>query len=154
MTQETNVLYERTDIELGELIEYVDNLLSTDTSKLDVESLRGNRIFSNLQKLKHIQDKKLRGLMQVKAECEHKRWLHYSGKESGKHYKENPLPEAILKTDVEKYMAIDTKVVIVREAVKTQDAICLFIEEALKQASRRSFDIKNALAWQQMINNR
>ena len=147
----TTLVFERQDVTLPEVIEYVEGLLKTDITQLDHESLRSNQIFSCLYKLKHIQDKKLRALIQVKNECEHERWLRYSGKASARHYKDDPLPEAILKGDIEKHMTVDKKMVVAREAVAEQDAICCFIEASLKQAGHRGFEIKNALEWKKMM---
>lgn len=147
----TSPIYERSDVTSEEVTDYVETLLAIDSTKLDEESLKTNRIFASLYRLKHVQDKKLRSLMQVKAECEHERWLHYSGKANGKHYQEEPLNITVLKTDIEKYMAVDKKIVLVREAVATQDAICVLIEEAIKQVGRRGFEIKNAIEWKKLI---
>lgn len=144
-------IYEKQDVTAQEVVDYIETLLAIDSTKLDEESLKTNRIFSSLYRLKHVQDKKLRSLIQVKAECEHERWLRYSGKATARHYQEEPLNITVLKTDIEKYMSVDKKIVLVREAVSIQDAVCSLIEEAIKQVGRRGFEIKNAIEWKKLI---
>jgi hypothetical protein len=131
--------------------EHVDDLLSIDSNNLDAEALRNSRIFTKLSRIYVIRSRKLAELHTQLAKLEHKRKRYYSGKETAETYKKEPLTEAILKSDIDSYMAIDPIIVEMRELVKEEDRIVRFIEDAKGLLRWRGNDIKNAIEYRKLM---
>lgn len=129
----------------------IESLLKIDTDNLDAEALRGTMIFVRLHRLYNIEGKKLRHFTQLLDKLEMIRWKHYNGLLDGKHYREDPLPVKPNKTDVNLYMKSDSTLQEMREIVRVQDSIVSFIEDSIKQAKNRNFDIKNAIDFRKML---
>lgn len=130
----------------------IEDMLSIEPdADLDVEILKHPKIFGVLSRLHAVHARKLALLTSQKAKVEWQRERHYGGKMPAAHYKQDPLNEAVLKADIPKYMAVDPIVLEMRGVVAEQDRIVSMIENAQNQLRNRSWDIKNVIAYRQML---
>ncbi len=139
------------DSSYEQIEEYVDGLLNINGDDLDAEAIRNPKIFSKLSRIYVLRGRKLSELQTQLARLEHKRKRYYSGKETAEVYKKEPLTEAILKTDIDSYMAIDPIIVEMRNLVKEEDRIVKFIEDAKGLLRWRGNDIKNAIEYRKLM---
>ncbi len=134
-----------------ELSGYINSLLEIDQDHLDAEATRNQRIFAEIS-LAYVQKSRLLASLTSQLDkVEFKRFRHYAGKETSAHYKEEPLTEAILKTDIPNYMNIDPLVVEMRGLVKETERIVKYLEEAKGSLRSRGFDIKNAIEFKRLM---
>lgn len=131
--------------------QYVDSLLAINGDDLDFEAIRNSKIFTKLNRIYVIRGRRLTTLQTQLAKLEHKRKRYYSGKDTAEVYKKEPLTEAILKMDIDSYMAIDPMIIEMRGLVKEEDRIVKFIEEAKGMLRWRGNDIKNAIEFRRML---
>lgn len=134
-----------------EINSHVDTLLSISSENLDAESIRNTKIFTELHKIYVIRARKLIKLKTEKDKLEQKRKRHYEGKMPAEHYKKEPLNEAVLKSDIPILMNIDPLVIEIRGLVDEEEKIVEFLEASKGMLKTRSFDIKNAIAWRQLM---
>lgn len=140
-----------TDVTLEQLIEFVDELLEIKTDNLDLEALRQSKIFTRLNAVYAVQSRKLKKMLSDMDKLEHLRWKRYTGKMPASHYKEEPLHDAILKQDVDKYLSVDEKMVEAKSKLNEQDRIVKFIEESIKASKDRNWSIRAAIDFRRMI---
>lgn len=129
----------------------VDNLLNIDSDNLDAEAIRNQRIFTEINRIYIHKSREYVGLTNQLANLEHKQFRHYAGKLTAEHYKKNPLPEAILKTDIPSWMAVDPLVVEMRGLVKECERVVKYLEDAKGSLRSRGFDIKNAIEYRKLM---
>lgn len=134
-----------------QVIDHVDSLLAVNSEALDEASLANMKIFSQIERVYATHFKKLKVLMRQQDKVEHVRWRRYTGKWTALQYKEEPLTEAVLKSDVDKYMAIDPQVVEIRHLVDEQEKLVKYLENAKGMIRQRGFDIKTALDFQKFM---
>ncbi|BAU39965.1 hypothetical protein [Ralstonia phage RSP15] len=120
----------------------IADMFIVDQTNIEGSSAENVRIFTVLQKLWSIHSRKLKKLHTDVKKVEMQRTRHYLGKLPRSHYDKDPLPEAILKSDVEKYVAIDDIVIEIRTLYQEQEAIVTLIEEAKKMLNQRGWDIR------------
>lgn len=130
---------------------YVDELTHINPDNLDAESIRTPKIFTKLNRIYVLKARRLSELSNQLAKLEHKRKRYYNGKETAEVYKKEPLTEAILKSDVDSYMAIDPLIVELRDLVKEEDRIVKFLEDAKGMLRWRGNDIKNAIEYRKLM---
>lgn len=140
-----------TESSYEEIEKVVEDLLYINPDNLDGEALNNQKIFPKISRIYIQKSRKLMDLTKTMAKLEHKRRRYYSGKESAEIYKKEPLTEAILKSDVDNYMAIDPLVVEMRGLVKECEMIVKFLEESKGQLRSRGFDIKNSIEYRKMM---
>lgn len=133
-----------------QLQEFIDSILSLDTTKLDYETARNPKIFTTVYRLLRVEAKRLRETMVVFGEVENKRTAYYSGKASGAEYKAEPLNIKLMKSEVPAYLAVDEKYLAAKEFVNEADLRVKMVEGAIKLAHSRTYEIKNALQWKQL----
>ena len=136
-----------------EVAQIVKDLLHIDDDNLDGESLKNNKIFVEMNKLHVLHSRILRDDMKKLKKLELRQHKHYTGKMPATHYREFPLPETVLKTDLDKYLAADDLLLEMREIVAEQDEIVSFLEESIKTAKFRGNDISRAIEWRKFITN-
>ena len=71
------------------------------------------------------------------------KYKYYLGKAPAEVYLDNPLPEKILKSDVNMYISGDLKKSLVGLEIQEKD-----LERKLKEISSRSFHIRNIIEWE------
>lgn len=136
-----------------ELTNVVDILLTMDTTNLDAEVARTPRVFTDLYRLLNVQTKRLKEVMRVHDELMIKRRRYYGGKATAAEYKAEPLNLTLMKTEIESHIDVDEKVAIARGYLADADMKVKFIEDSIKVAKSRGFDIKNSLAWKQLTSS-
>jgi len=134
-----------------EIEKYVEEQLAIDGNELDSEAIRNSRIFTKLNRIYVLRGRRLSELNTQLDRLEHKRKRYYGGKETAETYKNEPLTEAILKSDIDSYMNIDPIIVEMRNLVKEEDRIVKFIEEAKGMLRWRGNDIKNAIEYRKLM---
>lgn len=135
-----------------EVVTLVENMLEVGAdSALDEELLKQPKIFGVLERLYSVHSRKLSILHRQRMAVEAVRERHYGGKMTGEHYKKDPLPEAILKSDIPKKINQDPQVLEIRGLHEEQDRIVTLIEKSKDQLRQRSWDIKNMIDYRKMI---
>lgn len=129
----------------------IDRLLTIDGDNLDGEAIRNTKIFTQINRIYVQKSRKYDKLLTQLHNLEHQRKRHYGGKMTGEHYRKEPLPEAVLKTDIPEYMNVDNLVVEMRNVVKECERIVKFLEDAKKSLYSRGFDIKNAIEFRRLM---
>jgi hypothetical protein len=84
-----------------------------------------------------------------------RKWKIYTGKASEEEladWKEDSFDLDILKTDVDKFMEADQKLIDLKSKIAVTEIKIKTIEEFLKSLNNRNFAIKSAIEWQKMMN--
>jgi len=84
-----------------------------------------------------------------------RKWKIYTGKASKEElelWKEDPFDLDILKTDVDKFMDADPKLIELKSKISVTEIKIKTIEEFIKALNNRNFTIKSAIDWQKMMN--
>lgn len=131
----------------------VGELLHIDTTALDMEVARSPRIFTDLYRLLNVQARRLKEVMRVHDELMIKRRRYYAGKATSAEYKAEPLNITLMKTEIETYLDVDEKASIARGFLADADIRVKFIEDSIKVAKSRGFDIRNAINWKQLTSS-
>jgi hypothetical protein len=140
-----------TDSTYEEVSEYIDGLLSIDSEKLDSEAVRNQHIFASINRVYIQKSRKLYSMINKQDKLELSRYRHYNGKETKEHYREEPLTESLLKTDIPLYMNVDPLVIEMRSMVKECERIVKYLEDAKGSLRSRGFDIKNAIDYRKLM---
>jgi len=139
------------ELSFDELVDKLEVLLGINSENIDAEALRSNKIFGEVQRLHGHAARKLKTLLVQQKQVQMHRWKRYAGKWTSQQYKDEPLGEAVLKTDIDRYMAIDPVMVEINAIVDEQDRIMKLLEDAKAQYKQRTWDIKNAIEFRRMI---
>lgn len=134
-----------------EVSAFVDGLLVISPDDLDAEAIRNQRIFSDISRIYIQKSRKLMAVTTQLDKLEHKRFRHYAGKETAAHYREDPLPEAILKSDIPSHMNIDPLLIEMRSIVRETEMTVKYLEECKGSLRSRGFDIKNAIEYRKLM---
>ena len=126
-----------------------------DSTELGIESLKIPQIHSKY--LNMLTDLKL---LLTKYQNEFailrlRKWKIYTGKASEEelsYWKEDPFDLDILKTDVDKFMDADPKLIELKSKITVNEIKVKMVEEFLKALNNRNFTIKSAIDWQKMMN--
>lgn len=140
-----------TDSTFEDIEKVVESKLVINGDDLDGEAIRNQKIFTEINRIYIHKSRKLGELTDQLAKVEHNRFRHYAGKLNAEHYKREPITEAILKTDIPSYMAIDAVVVEMRNLVKECERIVRYLEDAKKSLHSRGFDIKNSIEYRKLM---
>ena len=84
-----------------------------------------------------------------------RKWKILTGKASKEEleaWNEEPFDLDILKTDVEKFIEGDEKLIKMKSKIAVLEVKVKMIEEFLKALNNRNFTIKSAIDWQKMMN--
>ena len=75
---------------------------------------------------------------------------YYTGKAPAETYVEEPFPYKVREKDaIQRHMDADEKMSAINMKIKYYDVILKFLEEIIRNVSNRTFQIKNAIEWQQ-----
>ena len=120
-----------------------DNLHSESTN---VPSLHAKyyRILNNLLLLKKMEENKFK---QIKKD----KWQYYTGKADPEVYIEKPFDHKVLRQDVDKYMDADEDLIKILSKIDYYQVMISYLDSILKTINNRTYQIKNAIEWQQFI---
>lgn len=126
-----------------------------DSTELGIESLKIPQIHSKY--LNMLTDLKL---LLTKYQSDYailrlRKWKIYTGKVSKEEldtWGEDPFDLDILKTDVDKFMDADPKLIELKAKISLAEIKIKTVEEFLKALNNRNFTIKSAIDWQKMMN--
>ena len=120
-----------------------DNLHSESTN---VPSLHAKyyRILNNLLLLKKMEENKFK---QIKKD----KWQYYTGKADPEVYIEKPFDHKVLRQDVDKYMDADPDLIKILSKIDYYQVMISYLDSILKTINNRTYQIKNAIEWQQFI---
>ena len=75
---------------------------------------------------------------------------YYTGKAPAEVYTEEPFPYKVREKDaIQRHMDADEKMSTINMKIKYYDVILKFLEEIIRNVSNRTYQIKNAIEWQQ-----
>jgi hypothetical protein len=75
---------------------------------------------------------------------------YYTGKAPAETYVEEPFPYKVREKDaIQRHMDADEKMSTINMKIKYYDVILKFLEEIIRNVSNRTYQIKNAIEWQQ-----
>ena len=75
---------------------------------------------------------------------------YYTGKAPAETYVEEPFPYKVREKDaIQRHMDADKKMSAINMKIKYYDVILKFLEEIIRNVSNRTYQIKNAIEWQQ-----
>lgn len=134
-------------MEIGELREKIENDLEIDPVSLDDAALETPKLYSRYLNLLSQEGLVLKQIMIRLDELKLERWKFYMGKQTDAYYAKHPLHEKVIKTDVEKYLSADPILGKAKMLLEEQQMKVKMIEDAMKQISNRSFQIRDAIEW-------
>lgn len=140
---------------LENLKELITKDSQIDSTELGIESLKIPQIHGKY--LNILTDLKLLLAKQQNDFAIHKlrRWKIYTGKASQEEleaWNEEPFDLDILKTDVDKFMDADPKLIELKSKIAVNEVKVKMVEEFIKALNNRNFTIKSAIDWQKMMN--
>ena len=126
-----------------------------DSTELGIESLKIPQIHSKY--LNQLTDLKL---LLTKYQHDYailrlRKWKIFTGKASEEElgtWNEDPFDLDILKTDVDKFMDADPKLIELKSKIAVIEIKIKTIEEFIKSLHNRNFAIKSAIEWQKLMN--
>ena len=140
---------------LENLKELITKDSQIDSTELGIESLKIPQIHGKylniLTDLKLLLTKQQSDFAVLKL----RKWKIYTGKASQeelKSWSEEPFDLDILKTDVDKFMDADPKLIELKSKIALNEIKIKAVEEFLKSLNNRNFTIKSAIDWQKMMN--
>ena len=75
---------------------------------------------------------------------------YYTGKAPAETYVEEPFPYKVREKDaIQRHMDADEKMSTINMTINYYDVILKFLEEIIRNVSNRTYQIKNAIEWQQ-----
>ena len=75
---------------------------------------------------------------------------YYTGKAPAEKYVEEPFPYKVREKDaIQRHMDADEKMSTINMKIKYYDVTLKFLEEIIRNVSNRTYQIKNAIEWQQ-----
>ena len=75
---------------------------------------------------------------------------YYTGKAPAETYVEDPFPYKVREKDaIQRHMDADEKMSTINMKIKYYDVTLKFLEEIIRNVSNRTYQIKNAIEWQQ-----
>ncbi len=75
---------------------------------------------------------------------------YYTGKAPAETYVDEPFPYKVREKDaIQRHMDADEKMSTITMKIKYYDVILKFLEEIIRNVSNRTYQIKNAIEWQQ-----
>ena len=126
-----------------------------DSTELGIESLKIPQIHSKylniLTELKLLLTKYQNEFAILRL----RKWKIYTGKASEEElsdWKEDSFDLDILKTDVDKFMDADPKLIDMKAKISVTEIKIKTVEEFIKALNNRNFAIKSAIDWQKMMN--
>ena len=116
------------------------------TESTNIPSLHAKyyRILNRIILLKKAEENKFKVLKKEK-------WQYYTGKADPEIYIDKPFDHKVLRQDVDKYMDSDPELIKQLSKVEYYQVIINYLDSILKNINNRTYQIKNAIEWQQFI---
>ena len=120
-----------------------DNLHTVST---DIPALHAKyyRILNRVLLLKKSEENKFKVLRKEK-------WQYYSGKADPEVYIDKPFDHKVLRQDVDKYMDADEDLIKQLSKIDYYQVMISYLDSILKTIGNRTYQVKNAIEWQQFI---
>lgn len=130
--------------ELNDMIQKMNDI----DPDLEYSIYENNKIFGVLQRMHSLHARKLEKLTSQYDKVKLDRWRRLAGKWTVERYKEEPMPETVLKSDIDKYVNTDDLVIEMKLLLTEQDRVVKLIEDAQKAWTGRSYTIKTLIDYQ------
>ena len=116
------------------------------TESTNIPSLHAKyyRILNRIILLKKSEENKFKMLKKEK-------WQYYTGKADPEVYIDKPFDHKVLRQDVDKYMDSDPELIKQLSKVEYYQVMIDYLDSILKNINNRTYQIKNAIEWQQFI---
>jgi len=120
-----------------------DNLHTVST---DIPALHAKyyRILNRIILLKKSEENKFKMLKKEK-------WQYYTGKADPEVYIDKPFDHKVLRQDVDKYMDADEDLIKQLSKIDYYQVMISYLDSILKTIGNRTYQVKNAIEWQQFI---
>ena len=120
-----------------------DNL-HTESTNIPALHAKHYRILNRIILLKKTEENKFKVLKKEK-------WQYYTGKSDPEVYIDNPFDHKVLRQDVDKYMDSDPELIKQLSKIDYYQVMASYLDSILKNINNRTYQIKNAIEWQQFI---
>ena len=116
------------------------------TESTNIPSLHAKyyRILNRIILLKKAEENKFKVLKKEK-------WQYYTGKSDPEVYIDKPFDHKVLRQDVDKYMDSDPELIKQLSKIDYYQVMASYLDSILKNINNRTYQIKNAIEWQQFI---
>lgn len=118
---------------------------------LDQIALRAGRAFSTAQKFYLNEARALEKLMSKKNQVELLRRRYYLGQGNPEMYRKEPLPHAVLKTEVDMWLKADDVYINICELVDEQKRKIKIIEQIFDRIKSMGFEVRTACDWRKYL---
>lgn len=127
--------------------------LGIDDFDIDSEVLKTPKLHTRYNDIFTDHMIKLKDLYALKEKTKLERWKYYQNKQTDKYVADNGIiHEKILKSDIDKYLAADEKMILVNGIVSAQKAITEYLERCIKEIQTRNFHCRVAIDWRKFQN--
>ena len=124
-----------------ELDSKLDKDLSAESLKIPLLAAKYRRYYVHESKVLH--------QAQIKqSDMEFRFYQYYNGEASEQDYRDHPINKLPLKGRIPDFIKNDKRMVELNEKVRNQELKVFAIQDFMKGLNQRSFDIKNAIAWE------
>lgn len=137
---------------INEINDLWEKDLNIDINDLGHESLQTPKLHNKYYNLLIRENKKYENLVQQLNSIEQSLNLIYSGKADAAYYKQNPIPELITKTNIQKYIQTHPEHIKLSSEMFDSKQILLYLEEIIKNIHARQWTIRNAIDWKKFLN--
>ena len=120
-----------------------DNL-HTESTNVPTLHAKYYRILNRILLLKKSEENKFKMLKKEK-------WQYYTGKADPEVYIDKPFDHKVLRQDVDKYMDADQDLIKQLSKIDYYQVMISYLDSILKTINNRTYQIKNAIEWQQFI---
>ena len=120
-----------------------DNL-HTESTNVPALHAKCYRILNRILLLKKSEENKFKMLKKEK-------WQYYTGKADPEVYIDKPFDHKVLRQDVDKYMDADQDLIKQLSKIDYYQVMISYLDSILKTINNRTYQIKNAIEWQQFI---
>lgn len=135
------------ELRTQDVLDEVEMYTAFDTDNLDITAGMASKNMSKLQRLYYTEGTRLKRVQDMLKQAKMNRWKHYGNKMPSEHYRKQPLQEAILKTDLDKYVDTDPIVVQIGRLVNESEQRVKAIENGIKMMQTRGYDVKTVLEY-------
>lgn len=134
-------------MKLDELLCEIEKDSVIDQANLDSEALKIPLLHAKYYRIFLEETRVFRGMDTAFASLKKSRIDYYLGRASDEVYANEPLHVKVLKTEIDMYLAADTKLAEMAARKEMQRSKCEAIEAFIKTINNRSFLIQSAIQW-------
>lgn len=141
-------LIEKAENSFLDLTKEAEKDVAIDEFDIDGEALRTPKLHQKYSIMLSNESVALIKYQQLQKRIYMERWKYYNGKQTDSYYaKHGIVNDKILKGDIEKYLAADTRLGFANELLEVQKQIVNYLERTVKDISNRGFHIKSVIDW-------